>query len=206
MNKNIFNVIGGIVGVVAIILVGVSLIIGKQPINISVPNGEVPINVNVPDNTDKLIGLSNQYDGYVITKTVTNSSIATTSPIHGLDITNAITGDLYIDNIVISSDTTGLSTTTPMSNNCSGIKITTDGTALTSYYGSTTIMAVNSLPELQANETLDFTSASSSQKIRMKEGSNLQVLPLGNFPCNGAGITTFTMFFKKVTAGSRIVE
>ena len=146
-------------------------------------------------------GYTNQADTFVITKKITNSNIATsTNATTGLDLTNPVTGSLFVDDIIITTDTTGLATSTPWNQQCTGVNIMASGNS-----ASSTVMAVTSVGTLEANETLNFTNASSSQKIRIDNGSKLMILPLTK-PCQGSGVTTFTIIFKKTDARSSIYE
>lgn len=194
------------------ILAGILLIVGgvaygqdiKADIGQAINNyyGDTVVNQSVVPNEvgEANVGISDQSGGFVITKKITNSDIATTSRYIGVDLTNTAMGALIVDDIIVSTDTTGLSTTTPGSPLCSGITVTIEGNG-----ASTTVMAINDLFSLQANETVDFKNASSSIKARLEEGSNLQLLPTTH-PCMGSGVTTFTMFFKKVDERSFIYE
>ncbi len=154
------------------------------------------------DSSDEKMGISDQSGGFVITKKITNSDIATsTNTFTGVDLTNTVSGALIVKEIIISTDSTGLSTTTPGSPLCTGIAVTVEGNS-----ASTTVMTVTTLTNLQANETIDFDNANTAIATRLEDGSNLQVIPVGDHPCMGSGVTTFTMFFDRVDERSHIYE
>ena len=149
------------------------------------------------------VGLSDQSGGFVITKTVTDSDIATTTYRAGLDITNTVSGSLILDEMIVTNNATGLSTTTiGAQNECTGIAINVEnGTT-----ASSTAMTINDVFSMQGYEEIDFSSASSSQKVLLTNGDKLQVIPVGNYPCTSDGEITFTMFFKKVNERAFIYE
>ncbi|NCU40117.1 hypothetical protein EOL99_04510, partial [Candidatus Falkowbacteria bacterium] len=50
---------------------------------------------------------NNQFDGVIVEKVITSSELSTSTPVA---VTQYATGNFYIDNIVVSTDSTGLAT------------------------------------------------------------------------------------------------
>ena len=200
MKKNILPIIG-IVLIFGLVVSGVAY--GEELINdakqvINNYYGDTVVEQSDCETLDGNVVISDQAGGFVVTKKITYSDIATTTSYTGLDITNTITGALVIEDIIVSADNTSIGS-------CTGLRITTDASVNGSDSASTTIMAITAVASIAGNETIDFKNADTAIKTRLEEGINLQILPTGNI-CTGSGEMTLTMYFSRVDQRSHIYE
>lgn len=142
-------------------------------------------------NSNKNVGAyNNQYDGVVASKVITSSSLTTSTPVA---ITEASTGDFYIDNIVVSTDATGLATGT---NFVVGIDSPT--------YGVSALLT-HAVSSLGANATVDLFSATVKQRTVLQDGDKL-VAYCTTANCEGAGKVKVDVILKKATQGALITD
>jgi hypothetical protein len=139
---------------------------------------------------DTNIGYSNQYDGFVVSKDIISSAISTTT---ATDLTQPVTGKLLVDNIVLSTNATGLA-------GCTTFTIMVNGNT----YGTTTI-ASHAVSGLGANQTVDLNSATGKQRIVLENGAKLQFKGVSG-TCSGAGVIRATVFLKKAESNSIIAD
>jgi hypothetical protein len=198
LKKTNISVIVGVVAIMAVLTIagGAAYSGGLEQV-VNNFSGETVVNQNVQNEQcpDVDMGIADQSGGFVITKTVTNSDIATSSTdmYAGLDITNNVSGSLVLDEMIVTANGTSIA-------GCTAIKVIASGNS-----ASTTVMQINAIASIAANETIDFKNADTAYKVLLKDGSKLQVLPTGDV-CTGAGELTFTMFFKKVDERSHIYD
>ena len=136
------------------------------------------------------VGYANQYDGFVVSKDIISSEISTTT---AADLTQPVTGKLLVDNIVLSTDSTGLA-------GCTTFAIMVNGNT----YGTTTIQS-HAVTGLGASQTLDLNSTTVKQRIVLENGAKLQYKGIGG-TCSGAGVIRATVFLKKAAANSVIFD
>ena len=199
--KTNISAIVGVVAILAVLIIAGVVYAVPGDVEQAINNyfGDTTVNQNIEVSDDAIdMGISDQSGGFVITKTVTNSDIATTTPYTGLDITNAISGSLVLDEMIVSANNTSIA-------GCTGLVIRTDTATGEGDAASTTVMAITAIASIAANETIDFDNADTAIKTMIQDGGNLQVLPTDN-PCTGDGELTFTMFFKKVDERSHIYD
>jgi len=140
---------------------------------------------------EKVGAYNNQYDGVITSKVITSSDLTTSTPIA---ITEYATGDLYIDNVIVSTDSTGLATGTALE-----IKVENPTYGLSTFF-STVISG------LGANKTIDLNTASvAKQHVVLRNGERL-VANCTVANCEGAGKAKIDVIFKKVTQGANITE
>lgn len=121
-------------------------------------------------------GYNAQYSDVIVTKLVDMDDISTT----GVDVTNEVTGDFYVDNIIIETNYATIASGT-------NFRIQTSG----DNYGTSTILFDKKVVSMSkadswdlnspasANNTSDGTfanSASSTQRVLLEDGSKLIVL------------------------------
>lgn len=133
---------------------------------------------------------NNQFDGYVVEKILTSSDISTST---ATAITQYATGDFYIDNIIVSTDSTGLATGT-------NFQIAIDGND----YGTSTVLS-HAVSSLGANATVDLNSATTKQRAILEDGSRL-VAYCTTANCEGDGKAKITVILKKASWGSAIFD
>ncbi len=141
-------------------------------------------------NDNKIGAYNNQFDGVIVEKVVTSSDLSTSTP---TAITQYATGNFYIDNIIVSTDSTGLATGT-------NFIINVDSPT----YGLTTILS-NAVSGLGANKTVDLNSATVKQRVILEDGSRL-VAYCTTANCEGAGKAKITVILKKASWGSAIFD
>lgn len=141
-------------------------------------------------NKPQTVGFADQFDGFTVQKTITSSAISTTT---AQDLTNPATGNLYVDNIVLSTDSTGLA-------GCTSFNVLVSGNT----YG-TTVVASNTVANLGANATIDLNSATTKQRIVLENGAKLQYKGVGG-TCSGAGKIQATVILKKASNQAQIYE
>lgn len=141
---------------------------------------------------DKDLGYyTNQLDTYIVEKVVTSSELSTSSP---LTLTQKATGDFYVENIIVSTDSTGLATGTNFA-----ISITGND------YGLGTVFS-SAVSGLGANKTIDLTTASvAKQKAILEDGSYFTAI-CTTANCEGTGKAKITFILKKVEQGSTIFD
>jgi hypothetical protein len=140
------------------------------------------------------IGMADQYGGFVIQKTITSSSITTA----GTDITQTAIGDLYLDNLIIQSDVTGLRTGTTTQVYLSGGAYGTSTNILSTYTNNLTNYAT---VDLYSGSSL----ASSTQRVLMSNGQKLMIKCTGAV-CTGSGTIKITAIFRKATSGAKLFD
>lgn len=142
-------------------------------------------------NGDKGVGAyNNQYDGIIVSKTLTSSSISTST---ATAITQYATGDFYIDNIIASTDATGLATGTLF-------QIKVDSPT----YGTTTVLS-HAVSGLGANQTVDLNSATTKQRVILQDGDRLVAYCTGA-NCEGAGKIKIDVVLRKASYGAAIFD
>lgn len=150
----------------------------------------IGIQLSVNKSVPTTVGYANQYDSFVVSKTITSSAISTTT---AADLTNTVTGKLYVDNIILSTDSPGLA-------GCTSLNILVSGNT----YG-TTVVASSAVSSLATSSTIDLNSASTKQRIVLENGAKLQYKGIGG-TCSGAGKLQATVILKKADAGSSIYD
>lgn len=133
---------------------------------------------------------NNQFDGVIVEKVITSSELSTSTPVA---VTQYATGNFYIDNIIVSTDSTGLATGT-------NFIINVDSPT----YGLKTILS-NAVSGLGANKTVDLNSATVKQRVMLEDGDRL-VAYCTTANCEGAGKAKITVILKKASWGSAIFD
>jgi hypothetical protein len=142
-------------------------------------------------NVDKGVGAyNNQYDGVIVSKVLTSSSISTST---ATNVTEIATGDFYIDNIIASTDATGLATGTLFQ-----IKV------VTPTYGTTTVLS-HAVSGLGANQSVDLNSATTKQRVILQDGDKLVAYCTGA-NCAGAGKIKIDVVLRKASYGAAIFD
>ena len=140
---------------------------------------------------DKKIGAyNNQYDGLIVSKTLTSSDLSTST---ATAVTQYSTGDFYIENIIASTDSTGLATGTLF-------QIKVDSPT----YGTTTVLS-QAVSSLAANQTVDLNSATTKQRVILQDGDRL-VAYCTTANCAGSGKIKIDVVLKKASWGSAIFD
>lgn len=149
--------------------------------------------LNIFKKEDGKIGAyNNQYDGVIATKVLTSSSLTTSTATY---VTQPATGDFYIDNVVVSTDSTGLAAGT-------NFQLLIDSPA----YGLKTAFFATAVSGLGANKTLDINTASvTKQRVILQDGDRV-VAYCTTANCTGAGKIRVDLILKKVTQGAAIIE
>lgn len=146
-----------------------------------------------PKSETPTVGFANQYDGFVVTKTFVASTISTTTP---LDVTRPVSGALLVDNIVVSTDSTGFGASA-----CTNIVVSQSGNT----YGPTTLLS-SATSTLGASASVDLTDAGTTKKrVVLENGAKLQISSTVA-ACTGSGVVKVTAFFKKAAANSSIAD
>lgn len=140
---------------------------------------------------EKVGAYNNQYDGVITSKVITSSDLTTSTPIA---ITEYATGDLYIDNVIVSTDSTGLATGTALE-----IKVESPTYGLATFFST-------AISGLGANKTIDLNTASvAKQHVVLRNGERL-VANCTTLACTGSGKAKIDVIFKKATQGANITE
>lgn len=141
----------------------------------------------------KLGYYTNQLDTYIVEKVVTSSEIGSTTAL-AVDLTQKVTGDFYIENIIVSTDGTGLATGTNFAISISG-----------NDYGLSTIWS-SAVSGLGANKTIDINTASvAKQRAILEDGSKL-IGTCTTASCAGSGKAKVTVILKKLDSYSSIFD
>ena len=117
---------------------------------------------------------------------ITSSNIKTATKINLSN--NAVGGPIYIDNIIIETDATGLAGGT-------NFQILRSGSI-----GLSAFM-VHAVSSLGANASIDLNSATTKQRIVLFPGEQLQVNCTSS-NCTGPGKIYVTVIFKKIADGA----
>lgn len=141
-------------------------------------------------NDNSVGAYNNQFDGVIVEKIITSSELTTSTPVA---VTQYATGNFYIDNIVVSTDSTGLATGT-------NFTINVDSPT----YGLTTILS-NAVSGLGANKTVDLNSATVKQRVILEDGDRL-VAYCTTANCEGAGKVKVSVILKKASWGAAIFD
>lgn len=141
---------------------------------------------------DEKVGFyTNQLDTYVVEKTVKSSELSTSSP---LTLTQPATGNFYIENIIVSTDATGLATGTDFA-----ISITGND------YGLGTVFS-SDVAGLGANKTIDLNTASTTKQRAVLEDGSYFTAICTTANCEGSGKAKITFILKKAEQGSAIFD
>lgn len=162
------------------ILVGISIVLALSFLAISAFQKSDSV---------KIGAYNNQYDGIVVEKDVVSSSLATSTTVA---LTDYATGDLYVDNVLVSTDSTGLAAGTNLE-----IKVESPTYGLATFFST-------AISGLGANKTIDLNTASvAKQHVILRNGERL-VANCTTAVCTGDGVAKISVLFKKVTQGAAI--